>query len=255
VLDSWVRRLEILFFLSQSRMKSYAHDRLLGFLWWILDPLFQIGIYVILMEHIIKSSQPRYPLFLACAVIPWRFLAHGSSSAGTSILANAGLLKSVNIDRIFMPLSEVINSLVYFLYALPTLLVLMLFYGITPSFHLLWIPLVVVVEFMLVAGLGLLLSVGTVYLRDAENLWQFILYAWFFLSPTLYPPEQVPEAYRTLYLLNPAAGIIDSFRRSILAGAAPDPRFLLSAALVSSLILCLAVLVFRRCENEAMRLL
>src|SRR5262245_19084191 len=177
VLDSWVRRLEILFFLSQSRMKSYAHDRLLGFLWWILDPLFQIGIYVILMEHIIKTSQPRYPLFLACAVIPWRFLAHGSSSAGTSILANSGLLKSINIDRIFMPLSDIINSLVYFLYALPTLLALMLFYRIAPTFHLLWIPLIVVVLFMLVAGLGLLLSVGMVYLRDAEYLCQFILYA------------------------------------------------------------------------------
>jgi len=255
VIDSWLRRLEILFFLSQSRMKSYAHDRLLGFLWWILDPLFQIGIYVIVMEHIIRTSQPRYPLFLACAVIPWRFLAHGISSAGTSILANSGLLKSVNIDRMFMPLSDIINSLVYFLYALPTLFLLMVFYGIGPTLHLLWIPLLILVEFMLVAGLGLLLSVGTVYLRDAENLWQFVLYAWFFLSPTLYRPDQVPEAYRTLYMLNPAAGIFDSFRRTIMDGAAPSPLLLLSAGGISFLLLCLAVLVFRRCENEAMRLL
>jgi lipopolysaccharide transport system permease protein len=255
MLSTWWRRLEILFFLSQSRMRSYAHDRVLGFLWWVFDPLFQILIYLVLMKYILRGGQARYPLFLACAIIPWRLLAHGSSSAGTSLLANAGLLKSVNIDRVCMPVSETVNSLVNYLYALPTFAFLLLAYRMPPTVHLLWLPLIILVQYILVVGLGLILSVCNVYLRDAENLWQFLLQAWFFLSPAIYPPEQVPERFRDLFLLNPAAGIIESYRAIFYHGKAPPAVPLLVAAGVGIAILAIGVVVFRRSENEAMRLL
>ncbi len=255
MLGSWKQRLEILFFLSQSRMKSYAHDRVLGFLWWIFDPLFQILIYMVLMDFILRNGQEKYPLFLACAVIPWRFLAHGSGAAGVSIISNAGLLKSVNIDRIYMPASEIVNSLVYFLYALPTYAILLISYRIPPTIHLAWVPLIVLVEVVLALGLGLILSVGTVFLRDAENLWQFLLQAWFFLSPTLYPVEMIPEQFRFLYKLNPAVGIIDSFRQTVMFGRMPDLGSFLTSAVISFAVLGVGVFVFRRSENEVMRLL
>jgi ABC-type polysaccharide/polyol phosphate export permease len=255
MISSWWRRIEILFFLSQSRMKSYAHDRILGFLWWVFDPLFQILIYVFLMDVILRSGQPRFPLFLACAVIPWRFLVHGSSAAGVSLLSNAGLLKSINIDRICMPVSEVLNSLINFLYALPTFGVLMALYGVAPTVHLLWIPVILVVQVVLVIGLGLILSVWSVVLRDVENLWMFLLQAWFFLSPTLYPPEQVPERLRGVFLANPAVGIIEGYRAAILYGRPPDARLLLISAAAAVAVFGLGIVVFRRSENEAMRLL
>ena len=255
MLSGWARRLEILFFLSQSGMKSYAHDRVLGFLWWIFDPLFQIVIYIILMEKILRSGQEKFPFFLACAVIPWRFLAHGTCAAGSSLLVNAGLLKSVNIDRVYMPVSEVINSFVYFLYALPTFGILMICYRVPPTIHILWLPIIVAALTAMVVGIGLFLSMATVYLRNAENLWLFFLQAWFFLSPTLYPLEMVPPAWRKVFMLNPAAGLIDAFRRSLLYGTALDLSTFLPAAAVSFLVLGLGIAFFRRTENEAMRLL
>jgi lipopolysaccharide transport system permease protein len=253
MLAEFLRRAEIIFFLSQSRMKSYSHDRVLGFLWWLFDPLFQMFIYVILMDFILKNGQARYPLFIACAVVPWRFLAHGSSAAGTSILVNAGLLKSINIDRIFMPISEIMNSLVNFLYALPAFGILMLLYWVPPTVHLLWLPAIVLIQLILVMGLGLILSMSNVFLRDAENLWQFLLQAWFFLTPTIYPSEQVPEKFRTLFKLNPAAGIVNGYRDVILHGRSPELKFLLFSAAASLGIFVLGLAIFRRSENEAMR--
>ena len=212
---------EKLLFLVLSRMKAYGSDRALGLLWWFIDPLLIIFTYKIIMVDILNRGNEHYPLFLACAVIPWRWFTVSTGAAGTSLVGHAALMKSTGLPRLLVPISEILMASINFVYSIPVLAVFMFAYGIAPSIYLLYFPAIMLIQLIYILSLGILLSLLQVFFRDINNAWSFIVRLWFYLSPALFSIDQVPEKIKIYLMLNPFCFIIESYRNIILYGKAP----------------------------------
>jgi ABC-type polysaccharide/polyol phosphate export permease len=242
-------------YLVVADMKKRGADTILGNVWWILDPLLTMLVYVILVSIILRSTQPAYPLFVFCAVLPWKWFSSSISDATTCITTREKVIKQVAFPKIVLPVAATVSGLVSFAFGMIPLTAMMVV--LYPSYITPWllaIPIVAAVQAGLTLALTILVAGLTVFYRDIGNLAGHLLRIWFYLSPALYGSSQIEslaanhkELY-TLYNLNPFAGIFESYHDLIYYGQ-PPTWDMLGLVLVESLVLLVvAVLVFRRLE-------
>ena len=241
--------------LVESRIRTYGNDRALGILWWFLDPLLIIYTYKLIIVDVLERGGDDYPLFIACAVIPWRWFTVASCSAGNSILAQAGLLKATGVPRILIPFSEILVASINFFYSIFVFGFFMWWYNFPPTLYLLYLPLIILVQFLYIFAFGIILSNLQIYFRDFINVWQFILRLWFYLSPSLYALDQVPEKFSAFFQINPFSHIFHAYRQIILRGSHPNLENLLLTTIGGIIFLFLASYYFSRNENKVMRII
>ena len=172
------------------------------------------------------------------------------SRAGTSLVGNASLLTKVYFPRLVIPFSGVLAGIVDFAIAFVVLLGLMVYYDIGLSWAMLWLPLLVILCVLTALAVAIWLSALNVLYRDVQYIIPFLIQLWMLLSPVIYPASKVPEGiWRTIYALNPVAGVIVGFRWAILGGPPPDK--LLAVTCVVVLILFVSGLFyFKRMERS-----
>lgn len=248
-------RQRLIRYLVGADMKKRGADTILGNVWWILDPLLTMLVYVILISIILKSTQPAYPLFVFCAVLPWKWFAASLSDATTCITVRDKVIKQVQFPKIVLPVAATASGVVSFAFGLvPLGAMLVLLYPGYLSPWLLLIPVVAAVQLLLTLGLTILVAALTVFYRDIGNLTGHALRIWFYLSPALYGASQIEslatnhkEIY-TIYNLNPFAGLFESYRNLIYYGQPPTWDLLGLVVVEALVLLVVAVLVFRRLE-------
>jgi lipopolysaccharide transport system permease protein len=221
----WVRR-ELLYFLVWRDIKVRYKQTLLGVLWAVLQPLMLMLAFSIFLGRLAKvpSDGLPYPVFTFWALIPWQLFAQALTHASNSLVANDRLITKVCFPRLVIPLSAVLSGLVDFLIAFIILLTLMIHYGISPTNALWTIPIFVLLAVVSALAVGLWLSAVNVQYRDVRYTIAFITQLWFFVSPVAYPSSLAPERWRSLYGLNPIAGVVEGFRWALLGKSqAPGP--------------------------------
>jgi ABC-type polysaccharide/polyol phosphate export permease len=192
------------------------------------------------------------------AFLAWNFCTASITGSILSVVDNANIIKKVYFPRETLPISVVFANLANFLLALPLVFALMMWYRLPFTPFLLYLPLIVAIQVIFLLGVALILSCINVFLRDTEVIADVLLTAWFFLTPVFYPIEFLPQdwhgfnLHRLMYILNPMASIIASYR-SILYGsydggppAPPDLAFLMRTLVTSAAILVIGYIVFIR---------
>ncbi len=249
--ELWEYR-ELLYFLTWRDIKIRYKQAALGVAWAVLQPLFTMIVFSVFFgafAHLPSDGIP-YPVFTYVALLPWQLFSGSLSRAGTSLVANRSLLTKVYFPRLVIPLSSVGAGLVDFAIAFVILLGLMLVYGITPTWAIFTLPLFIVFAALASLAVGLWLSALDVQYRDFEHAIPFIIQAWMYASPVAYSADLVPAGIlRTLYGLNPMAGVIQGYRWALLGGSPPDALLLVSA-LVVLLLLISGLAYFRRMEDS-----
>ncbi|TET56004.1 MAG: ABC transporter permease, partial [Dehalococcoidia bacterium] len=207
--------------LTVANLKNRYQNTFLGFFWSLLSPLLLAGVLYFVFRNLWGREQD-FAINILVAVMAWQFFATGSSSSLRAIVRNSGLVTKVYVPRQILVLSDVltslINSLLAFIALLPILFILL---GHLPITVLLF-PLVHVIYFWLMYGLGLLLSALYVYFRDVDQIWQVLVRALFFGSPIMYPLSIVPPDLLPYYLLNPITQLILIYRDVMVAGDLPS---------------------------------
>ncbi len=255
-------RRRLIEYLIRADLKKRGADTVLGNVWWILDPLLTMLVYVVLVTVILRSTQEAYPLFIFAAILPWKWFSSSLNDAVTCIVARGLIIKQVSFPKIVLPLAAAGGGFVSFVFGLvPLAALLILFYSNHISAWLLLIPVVAAVQFVLTLAFAVLVSGLTVFFRDLGNFTTHILRLWFYLSPALYGSNQIESLatnHRTLfavYQLNPFAGLFESFRDVIYYGQPPDWG-LLGVVLGESLILLvIGIVVFKRLEPSFAKVL
>jgi lipopolysaccharide transport system permease protein len=248
--DLWRYR-ELLAFLAWRDITVRYKQTAIGIAWALIRPLLTLVVFVAFrrMAGLQQHAVPDVILVLA-AVLPWQFFSSALSESSASLIGNTGLISKVYFPRLIIPLSALATALVDFLVTLGFLAVLMAWYGIAPDAKLLALPLFVALAALLSLGLGLLMAALTVTYRDFRFVVPFMVQLGLFVSPVAFASSQVPERWRTLYSLNPLAGIIDGFRWSILGGQTPiDDAVLWSSILITLAMLLIGTWYFRRTER------
>jgi lipopolysaccharide transport system permease protein len=259
--DVYSRR-RLIQYLVRAGLKKHGADTLLGNVWWILDPLLTMAVYVVLVSVIAPVQKDAYPLFIFCAILPWKWFSSAIGASATSVIARERIIKQVQFPKIVLPLSECVGGVVSFAFGLiPLGVMLVVLFPSHLSPWVLLIPLVAAVQLLFTVAVALLLSAITVFYRDIGLLMTHLLRLWFYLSPALYGSERIaslavkhPEVM-IAYNLNPFAGLFESYRSLIYTGQPPEWG-LLGIVVVESLVLLVAgVLVFRRLEPSFAKVL
>lgn len=236
-LSDLAKRHELLRYLTVSELKIKYRNLAFGFAWAVLDPFFMMAIYFLLVKVIFERGGPQYPAELLTGLIAYRWFSHAGITAVKSMISNSKLLQTVKFPPSILPLSRVVIALINFAVGLVLLFPLLYFFDAKFTLHLLWLPLLVAIQFLFTYGICLLLAISGIYFRDLQNLMQFALRLLLYASPVLYSINQIPAQYQLIYkLLNPLAGLFESYKNILIYGTAPDSSLawtLLSGLLIT----------------------
>jgi lipopolysaccharide transport system permease protein len=223
----------------------------LGFFWAIARPLIMVLVFVLLRD----LSQARlgvtipYALYLFSGLILWFYFIESVMETAASVQRDAGLIQKVYFPRLMSPIATVLAGLYGFGIAAVPLAVMMVYYGVYPSWSLLLLPLVLAQVLVLILGLGCVFAALTLSNRDWQKFLAFSLYVGLFVSPVIYSPDMIPERVRDLYYLNPMAGTLLAFRSTLFQGLPfPLGQWLFSIG-VSGFVLLFGLVMFQRVER------
>ena len=178
-----------------------------------MNPLLQLAVYTLVFSMIMRAGIKDYYLFLFVALIPWIFFSTSVSAGASCVMAQKDIVKKIYFPREVLPISHVTCQLVNMLLSMVVVLAVLLLSGKGISFKaILYLPPVIVAEYLLALSITMIVSAVTVYLRDLEHVLVIITMAWQFLTPVMYSIDMVPEQIQTIFHLNPMTPIIIAYR-------------------------------------------
>lgn len=194
-------------------LKVRYKNSVLGFVWSLLNPLLMMVIYTFVFTKLLKIARPNFEVFILAALLPWNWCTRSLTLSANSLLDNAAIINKVYFPRLVLPVATVASEAVNFLLALPALFVLMAWFGVPFTAWVAYLPVLMVIQAILLAGLGLFLAALNVVFRDTGVILEVLLLAWFFLTPIFYDiSDLAPEMASWMYRLNPMAAIVGEYR-------------------------------------------
>ena len=249
--DLWRYR-ELFLFLAWRDILVHYKQTVIGIVWALARPLLTMLVFTLVFGKLAKlpAEAVPYPILVFAALLPWQFFSSAFSSAGESLVSNAGMISKIYFPRLVIPASAVIVSLVDFVISGVILVGLMIWYGFAPNLRLLVLPVFVFVAIVAALGAGLWIAALNVKYRDFRIIVPFVVQFGLYISPVGFSSAIVPEQWRMLYSLNPMVGVIDGFRWAILGGNTQLywPGIFLSLAFIVAMLVT-GVLYFRSVEK------
>ena len=222
-----------------SRLYSYRHlilslvlreyqvryrQSFIGVAWAVFLPLATLGAGSLVFKEIagVQTEGGSYEVATLAALVPWTFLATAVSLGVGSVVTQRTLVTKLAFPRQVLPLGMVGVSLLDL--CISAMIFVGLAYLMGDGLHssVVWVPVLLAIELTLVIGLVLLGSAANVFARDFRLAIPLLLQLWLLLTPVLYPLTAVPRELRPWYLANPMTGVVDSFRRVLVTGQAPE---------------------------------
>ena len=255
LVELWQYR-ELLSTLTIRDLKVRYKNSALGIAWSLLNPLLMMVVFTLVYMVLLgQANRPDYS-----GLLPWNFFS-ASVMAGTgSILNNGHLIKKIYFPRAVLPTSIVLSNLVNFLIALPVYFGMALLLGVHFTPYVIWLPIVIVVQLVFTLGISLFLASINVFYRDVQHIMEVLMLAWFFLTPVIWDVSMLPQSkmilgmdvpvQRLLYILNPMASIIASYRDVLYHGRSIGWDFFLRTIITAVLMLVIGFVVFNHLKGR-----
>ncbi len=236
--------------LVSSELKLKYKSSALGFFWTLLEPLFIVAILLFVFSTLFKSDIPNYPAYLITGFVAWGFFSKGTSILNI-LVSKADLIREVYFPRELLVFSSSIVNFVDSIFEFLVLIVILFFFvGVKVSWNIMYIPVVMLIQFFLIIGFLLLLSTFYVFFRDINHIWTVLLQIGFFATPIIYPASLLIGKFSLMLILNPMAHFINIYRNIIIYGKAPTLNGLLILCLFSITILIMGWIIFKKTESR-----
>ena len=249
--DLWVYR-ELVLFMIWRDIKVRYKQTLLGATWAVIQPLMTMIVFNFLFGKVAKvpTDGIPYPIFSYTALLPWGLFVTALNQASRSLTSNHNMVTKVYFPRLVLPIASVLAGLVDFAIAFVILIVLMLYYQVTPAWNVLWaLPFFLLLAIVTALGVALWLSAINVKYRDVNYALPFLTQFWLFITPVAYSASVISDKWQLVYSLNPMAGVVNGFRWALLgSGSGPDTALWVSAG-ISLLVLVSGLFYFRNMER------
>ena len=242
--DLWEYR-DMLLYLVLRDIKARYTQSVLGIGWAVLQPLFLMIVFTVIFGKLVKinTNGMDYAVFSYTALVPWAYFSNSLMLSTGSLIQNSNLLSKVFFPRIVLPMSTVLSTLVDFFIAFILVIVLMIWYQVTPTLWVLFLPALLLLMVVLSVSLGSLFTALAIQYRDVRHGISFLVQGMMYASPVVYPVSIIPDKYRLIYGLNPMAGVIEGFRSALL-GATPMPWDLIIVGTIVTLVLAVIGLTY-----------
>lgn len=251
----WSYRHFILSSIRNDLRSRFARSKL-GAIWMILQPLAQVAIYSLVLSRIMAAKLPgidsryAYVIYLMAGMIAWALFSEVLTRALTMFVDSGNLMKKIVFPRVCLPLITTGSALVNNILLLLVSAVVFAIIGHPPSWAMLWLPVLVLVNLVFALGLGLILGVLNVFVRDIAQAMNVVLQLLFWMTPIVYMPTIIPARLQAVLQYNPMAHIVRDFQDVILYGRAPGLHGLAVISGASAVLLVCALLLFRRAAPD-----
>lgn len=236
--------------LVKKDLKTRYKGSVLGFFWTFINPLLQLIIYTVIFSTIMRFNIDKFYMFLFVGLIPWIFFQNSLVVGAGTIINNKNLVKKIYFPRAVLPLSVVTSGLINLLFSFIIVLAGLIVSGIGITIFLIYLPLIIIIEYLLALGLAFIVSALNVYFRDLEHILNSLIMGWFYFTPVIYPLEMIPDKYMKYFFLNPMTPVITVFKDILYYGKAPDLMMLVFSSLVALVTVIIGFYVFQMLQKN-----
>jgi lipopolysaccharide transport system permease protein/teichoic acid transport system permease protein len=241
---------DLIYHLTTSDFKANNSRTYFGFLWWILDPIFYMAIFYLLVVVILDRGTPNYPVVIFTGLIPLKFFTAALVDGTNSISSKGNILQQVYVPKIIFILVRLLVNCIKYLISVVVLFMFLAIYGIDFTWNVLYFPLIFVLNAFCLLGLMIFLAHLGVFIRDVKNMMQYITRTMMYLSPVLFELSTVPEKLVPLLYLNPLTTFIESYRDILVYGKPPEFMPLAILTILSMAVLYLGIRLLNKNEKE-----
>ena len=233
----------------KKEIRGRYKNSILGVMWSFLNPLLQLAVYSIIFGALLAGGDSTYYIYICVALIPWTYFTTAITQSSFTIIGNADIIKKVYFPREILPISVVTSGAVNFVISTIIILFFVIFSGIGLSWYLLLYPVILLVQYVLLLGIGFIVSAITVYFRDLEHIIGIILLAAFYGTPIVYKLEQLPVNLQIILQLNPMTHIINAYRDIFYYQQMPNMKIIGLLFLVSVALLVVGYFIFKKLQK------
>jgi len=240
----------------RSDFKNRVSRSRLGISWLIIAPLSQVLIYAFVLSSLMTQRLPgidssySYPIYLLAGFQGWFLFVEVLNRCITVFIENGNVLKKMTFPRIALPIVVVISSLINNFIFLAIVLILYLVLGFPITQSVIWLPVVITINVMFAAGVGISAGILNVFMRDVGQIFGIVIQFLFWLTPIVYTLNIIPEKFHIILKISPLFWIIESYHNVLVYGKAPDLYPMLIIAIISVFLLAFALLLFRKSSPE-----
>ena len=243
-----------IFLLEEIVKKNFISkykESVLGVLWTILSPLLMMALFTIVFSTLFSRNISNYAVYFLCGWCLFQFFNTSISASMNALRGNKAILQRTPAPKYIFVLGGILSEFLNYLIMLILLVVIMFITNAPFYFPIIFCSIIpVILLFIMIVGLGLMVSIACVYYTDIRHLWSVMSMMLMYSSAIFYPMDIVPEPFRGYLLLNPLYWPIDQFRLFVYQGIAPNPINLINLLLLSLIILICGIIVFKKYEDK-----
>jgi lipopolysaccharide transport system permease protein len=248
--SGFMHNFDVTIILAQKDFKLRYRNSVLGFLWSLLNPLAYMVILTLVFSLLMRVNIPNFAAWVLIGLLIWRFFTVGTSQGLNSIITNPALVTKLYMPRYLIVLSSSLANLVGAIIEFAVFIPLLIFLGVIPNVVLLFLPVIILLEFLIIFGCSLSLAPLNVKYRDFYQVWEVALQLGFFLCPIVYNEQLVPLRFRFAYSLNPITRLMEAARSIFLNQQLPTTFDIGVVCLAVIILMFMGAAIFRLLEPK-----
>ena len=230
----------------KKEIRGRYKNSFLGILWSFLNPLLQLLVYSVIFGALLAGGDETYPIYICVALIPWTYFTTAITQSSFTIIGNGDIIKKVYFPREILPISVVTSGAVNFVISTIIILAFVIFSGIGLSWYIVLYPFILLIQYILLLGIGFIVSSVTVYFRDLEHIIGVVLMAAFYATPIVYNIDQLPHTLQVLVNLNPMTHLINAYRDIFYYHQMPNMEILFALLGISLVLTVIGYFIFKK---------
>ncbi len=236
---------------TMREIKIRYKQSFMGGLWAIIQPFSLMIIFTVVFSRFarVPTDGIPYPIFYYTALLPWVLFTNAIGFGVPSLVGNMNLVTKIYFPREILPIAGVGAAFFDFLVASSIFILMLVYYKIRLTGVVIWIPFLLFMQIVFTLGIVLFFSALLVFYRDVRFIVPLLTQLWMFATPIIYPISSVPEEFLNIYMLNPMAVLIHSYRQIILYDTPPDPNYLLVCTFMSVISILVGYAYFKKSEG------
>ena len=225
----------------KSNLKAELSNTVLGYLWWLLDPMLHMLVYTFLVQVLFQRGTPAFPVYVFAALLPWKVATSAMMQSADCIRSNAGIIKQVYLPKFVLPLIGIATNSIKLLFGFVVLFGMMVVYGIEFTWHIVEVLPVLAVFLLFYYSISIFLTHFGVLFKDMRYLLNYLIMFWFFGSPGIWTLDRLPLSWQEWIWLNPNVAFFMSFRNVFMYGESPYYKWLAIWVLVALFFLLIGI--------------
>lgn len=245
-----INSIELIIYKTYTDLKAESERSYLGFLWWIIEPIFYLSAFYIFQVLIMRRDGTDFVPFFLCGAVVWKWFNSGVSGGAQAIASHRGLLQQVYVQKFVFPVITVMGSTARFIPVFGVFCGFLYLYGVPVQMTWVAAPVLFAVQWCLILSIALVIGAVTPFLPDLQKAIDNVMMLLFFISGAFFDINEVQEPVKSYLFLNPMAGLIDEYRNILLRGIWPHVERLQIIALASLGIGTFGLLLLKQLDHK-----